>query len=352
MTNRVSAALVQLPHKPHALYRFFDRTDVLLYVGITADLPTRLKNHRREKPWWVHVHHITVDQFDTRQDALDAEAEAIRTEGPLHNDQHNDMAVAPAAESSGAGGPDDEALQLADVILRDLTAVEREVVLSDNRTDFEGNDLPEHRQRIAAAYSAVMDVMWDRGRIRDRLNEMLDFLPDGRGDIYRMDARREQLDCCGADAYVSASDTMIGALERFTADIATSHLARLDSYEAAEWRACAENIGGTHGHHAELWAARYAAWWKSDGWVPRDACHGPGKNGARCPRKVGARVWYEVCPKCDYGRRACDGHLIWCLAHTEAAAAGRLELFDAIPFMCFPVRRFEEIQPEELEPPF
>ncbi|MEV1013740.1 GIY-YIG nuclease family protein [Micromonospora sp. NPDC049801] len=89
MPRRVSAATLALENQPHALYRFFDRTDVLLYVGITADLPTRLKSHRKGKPWWTQVANITIEPFETRQEALDAEKRAIREEGPLHNDQHN-----------------------------------------------------------------------------------------------------------------------------------------------------------------------------------------------------------------------------------------------------------------------
>ena len=73
MPRRVSVASLAINNQPHALYRFFDRTDVLLYVGITANLPTRMKNHSKGKPWWTQIHNITIEHFDTRQDALDAE---------------------------------------------------------------------------------------------------------------------------------------------------------------------------------------------------------------------------------------------------------------------------------------
>lgn len=91
VTDVISRSLAELPKRPHALYRFYDRSDVLLYVGITVDLPSRVSNHRKEKPWWMDVHHITIQHFDTRGDALAAEYEAIRTEGPLYNIIHNDL---------------------------------------------------------------------------------------------------------------------------------------------------------------------------------------------------------------------------------------------------------------------
>lgn len=91
----VSVGLLGLHQRPHVLYRFYDRTDTLLYVGITMDLPKRMGNHRKEKPWWAAVDHITVEHFDNREDALAAEAEAIRTESPLYNVSHNDLVQAP-----------------------------------------------------------------------------------------------------------------------------------------------------------------------------------------------------------------------------------------------------------------
>lgn len=88
----VSKALAKLPSKPHALYRFFDRTDALLYVGITMDLAGRMSQHRKDKPWWVDVHHISIEHFDNRASVLAAERAAIASEKPLYNAAHNEMA--------------------------------------------------------------------------------------------------------------------------------------------------------------------------------------------------------------------------------------------------------------------
>lgn len=73
----------------HALYRFYDATGQLLYVGITADPGSRWRSHARNKPWWHHVAHITLETHPTRAAVLDAECAAIRRERPLHNVVHN-----------------------------------------------------------------------------------------------------------------------------------------------------------------------------------------------------------------------------------------------------------------------
>lgn len=72
----------------HALYRFFDHTGQLLYVGITMDPAHRWRKHRAEKPWWHHVASITIETHETRQAVLTAEARAIRRERPAHNVVH------------------------------------------------------------------------------------------------------------------------------------------------------------------------------------------------------------------------------------------------------------------------
>lgn len=73
----------------HALYRFYDTTDQLLYVGITADPGSRWRSHAHEKPWWQHVAKITVETHPDRTTVLEAERAAIVTEKPLHNIVHN-----------------------------------------------------------------------------------------------------------------------------------------------------------------------------------------------------------------------------------------------------------------------
>ncbi|MEU4410701.1 GIY-YIG nuclease family protein [Streptosporangium sp. NPDC023963] len=83
-----------IDNSPHALYRFYDATGVLLYVGITADPGVRFKKHRGDKEWWTEVANIRIEKLPTRAAVLDAERRAIREERPLWNVAHNDAAQA------------------------------------------------------------------------------------------------------------------------------------------------------------------------------------------------------------------------------------------------------------------
>lgn len=69
----------------HVLYRMFDRNDRLLYVGITLDLSTRFKSHKRNKPWWSDVATIKLEHHADRASVLAAERTAICEERPVNN---------------------------------------------------------------------------------------------------------------------------------------------------------------------------------------------------------------------------------------------------------------------------
>lgn len=70
------------------LYRLYDNAGALLYVGIAEHWPTRMKQHAREKAWWVDVVDIKLERHDDRASAEVAEREAIQAEWPLHNIVH------------------------------------------------------------------------------------------------------------------------------------------------------------------------------------------------------------------------------------------------------------------------
>lgn len=71
-----------------ALYRRFDADRRLLYVGITDDLPTRIRTHERRSAWSIFVVHRSVEWFPSRELAAIAEVVAIREEMPLFNQKH------------------------------------------------------------------------------------------------------------------------------------------------------------------------------------------------------------------------------------------------------------------------
>jgi predicted GIY-YIG superfamily endonuclease len=72
-----------------ALYRMRSADGTLLYVGITACLPARIKQHAGGKRWWDEVATITVEHFPTRDEVEVAELEAIRSERPTYNVKDN-----------------------------------------------------------------------------------------------------------------------------------------------------------------------------------------------------------------------------------------------------------------------
>lgn len=74
--------------RTHALYRFFDTDGELLYVGITMNPSARWPKHKAGKEWWAEVETITLETFASRDEALDAECDAIKTERPRHNVVH------------------------------------------------------------------------------------------------------------------------------------------------------------------------------------------------------------------------------------------------------------------------
>ncbi len=74
---------------PTAVYRLTAEAGDLLYVGITDSPERRWKDHAKDKPWWPQVASRSIRWYPTRGLALAAEADAIRTEQPRYNVQHN-----------------------------------------------------------------------------------------------------------------------------------------------------------------------------------------------------------------------------------------------------------------------
>ena len=68
----------------HALYRHYDKTGRLLYVGITNDPGRRWEQHRG-KAWWTEVVNTKIEHFPDRTSVLEAERRAIVSERPWWN---------------------------------------------------------------------------------------------------------------------------------------------------------------------------------------------------------------------------------------------------------------------------
>ena len=72
------------PPKAGYLYRYRDASGSLLYVGISINAVARLGQHRG-KDWFPMIAAISVERFDTYDEAQAAELKAICNEKPIHN---------------------------------------------------------------------------------------------------------------------------------------------------------------------------------------------------------------------------------------------------------------------------
>lgn len=81
------------------LYRFFDREDRLLYVGVSLSAAHRASQHRADKAWWPDVARMDVEHHNADRQSIEAlERAAIIAERPLYNVIHN-------TTTSGAQSP-------------------------------------------------------------------------------------------------------------------------------------------------------------------------------------------------------------------------------------------------------
>lgn len=67
------------------VYRCWAPARRLLYVGCTADLDARLRQHARIKSWWAAVVAVDHEGYPSVAAARTAEGAAIAQERPLHN---------------------------------------------------------------------------------------------------------------------------------------------------------------------------------------------------------------------------------------------------------------------------
>jgi|TARA_R100001530_G_scaffold45811_4_gene34467 excinuclease UvrABC nuclease subunit len=68
-----------------SLYRHFDGDGELLYVGVSLNAVNRLSQHKVGSGWAGEIKRVDIDHYPTREEALEAETNAIVDENPLHN---------------------------------------------------------------------------------------------------------------------------------------------------------------------------------------------------------------------------------------------------------------------------
>lgn len=85
----------------HELYKVYDDKGTLLYVGVTIDVLTRMKQHRRESLWYRAAAVIRVWVYPDRMTALDGEARVIAAEAGLYSGWcQRELLVAPSSNTT------------------------------------------------------------------------------------------------------------------------------------------------------------------------------------------------------------------------------------------------------------
>jgi hypothetical protein len=74
---------------PTSVYLYFDRSNILLYVGITSRGAMRQREHNTDKGWWPYVARQQVEHYPSRAGALQRERELIALLAPPFNFMHN-----------------------------------------------------------------------------------------------------------------------------------------------------------------------------------------------------------------------------------------------------------------------
>lgn len=69
-----------------ALYRLYDATGTVIYVGIASNPHTRWEQHAGDKSWWPDVVTREIEWCETRQAAADMEAAEVIARSPKWND--------------------------------------------------------------------------------------------------------------------------------------------------------------------------------------------------------------------------------------------------------------------------
>jgi predicted GIY-YIG superfamily endonuclease len=73
------------PNAEHYVYRCYDASGWLLYIGCTLNVEQRIATHRASAFWAYRIASITVEPFPTQAEALAAERAAIKAENPSCN---------------------------------------------------------------------------------------------------------------------------------------------------------------------------------------------------------------------------------------------------------------------------
>lgn len=342
--QRVSASAIALPQSPHALYRFFDRTDVLLYIGISVNLPARLRQHSGGKPWWLTVARISVEYYPSRDEALAAERAAIKAERPLFNDVHNDLTListhdAAALEEAEARGYQRGQHELAKRLLYWFNDEEIAGFAERDRKNAPPED-PLDDDLVNAIGRAMYELITERTHTDCAFTDLFRHLPPGLLETCQQKAEEYEKELNeGAE---ESEEPDPGWRRRIVAHYYTAHLAEqyldtLPSPERAEWLRCATSYQpSTRVDRLTVAAAEMARNFKEYGRTPYGMCAAPGQHGATCTSQADwtagiRRQALRVVGLCDeHLRQIVVGE--WLDTNLKPFKIERLERYEEPPF--------------------
>lgn len=81
----------------HTVYLLRDKDGTVIYVGVTAGLEARLRQHRY-KPWWPEVARVDTEFIAGKPRAALRELDLIHEHEPRYNDQGTEVSRERARE--------------------------------------------------------------------------------------------------------------------------------------------------------------------------------------------------------------------------------------------------------------
>ena len=89
MFGKIKNPTTSLKNNKTALYRHFSADGELLYVGISLSVLQRIGQHSKHSSWFNRIARISIENFDSREEAKLAEQRVIESEKPFFNVHHN-----------------------------------------------------------------------------------------------------------------------------------------------------------------------------------------------------------------------------------------------------------------------
>lgn len=87
----------------YSVYECYDPAGALLYVGVTGDLPKRMRTHKASSAWYDQITRVEVTPFADPYAAADREQQRIRDGGPRHNRERSGVPSGTWARKMRAG---------------------------------------------------------------------------------------------------------------------------------------------------------------------------------------------------------------------------------------------------------